>query len=117
MNAIKDKIFDNYDVTNGSKSFVINTVRDHVWGLQLVWKDFAGTLNGTFKIKASNDGANFTPYAASGYDVNLSTANGSAILQDDKLAFSSLDFEFTVGGITGGSLSATLVMKPKDSDN
>jgi hypothetical protein len=112
MNPIKDIVFDDYDVSNGSKNVVIDPERDHVWSLQLIWKNLTGSLTGTFAVEASNDGENFHSYG-SGFTTTLNSASGSELVSDSKLPFSYLRFNFTVGGITGGTIKAILVMKPK----
>lgn len=77
-------------------------------GIQIVWTGLTGTINGTYVVQYSNDGTNWdnatTPIAFSG-------ANGNDCLPFENAFFNYVRISCAVGGITGGTISASITLK------
>jgi hypothetical protein len=77
-------------------------------GIQLVWGSLTGTINGTYVIQYSNDGTNWDNATA---PVSFSGANGNDCLAFENAFFNYVRITCTVGGITGGTIVASITLK------
>ena len=90
-------------------------IRDSLKGfsiisVQVVWSGLTGTLDGTVDLIQSNDSETFDEM---GVGTTLSTAASSATIERLNFGGKFAGLRFVKTGITGGTLSAIMIVKRK----
>jgi len=78
--------------------------------IQGEWSGLTGTLDGTVDMIQSNAG---TSWDTSGAQLTMSVAADSDVLQSSNFGSRFIGARFTKVGLTGGTLTLTLVVKSK----
>lgn len=113
---MKRTVISAYNLASGNTNFDIKLPGMPRYGIQAVWANVTGTVNGTIKVKQSIDGTNFDQLKAldsdgaeTDFGITMSGASGSASLEDKLgLTGETMRIAVTVNSITGGSLSIYL---------
>lgn len=97
---------------SSNREFVQVIPDNYTWGLTVKWSAVTGTKNGVLKIQVSDDGVNYATYA--GLDsLIINSTSSYAIFEDHYFAHKFLKVKYEKKSITGGKISALLILKPR----
>jgi len=104
----KEVLIESQAVVANIESTPFHTQQFNHIGVQCIWKNLTGTLNGTLSVLGSNNGIDFDEVAT---PVNVNTANGNDVILINSFPLVFIKVMFTINGLTGGTFEAILCEK------
>ena len=110
-NPLYREVVTNYDVTLGSKKFIVNVdlLGYSTISFQVEWTGLTGTLNGTVALQQSHRGVFYD--IINDQTITLNSASGSTTLAEYDFSGRYAAVDFVKSGITGGIMTITFIAK------